>query len=170
MADQDRFILHLRGNGTQATPLGYIDYGAILRQSQLDFSNFNFNWVDPNNPADGRITFDITADDIFQGNGADLNTAKNQIDAVLAQVFLPNTYGSAIQSDSRIIPAHQVATNINPNTGQAAITSVPPKSPASPDNRNWFDRTFFTGAGALTGTAIGILAVVGVVIVTQRNK
>lgn len=49
--------------------------------------------------------------------------------------------------------------NINP------VTTTPTK-----DDRNWFDRTFFTGAGALTGVGIGVLIVIGAaVIVSTRD-
>lgn len=41
---------------------------------------------------------------------------------------------------------------------------------APKDTRNWFDKTFFTGAGALTGVAIGTLVVLGVVVVVPMLK
>lgn len=62
-----------------------------------------------------------------------------------------------------------VATNVNPNTGQTTVVQAPVAPPA-PKEKNWFDRTFFDGAGALTGVGIGVLVVLGVVVITQRQQ
>lgn len=62
---------------------------------------------------------------------------------------------------------HTVVTHLNTNTGQVATTSVP--SSITPSGQSWFDKTFFTGAGTLTGAAVGILVVLGAIVITQKR-
>lgn len=46
-----------------------------------------------------------------------------------------------------------------------------PYNPGSqPQKKNWFDATFFDGAGKLTGAAVGILVVLGTVVILKANQ
>lgn len=60
----------------------------------------------------------------------------------------------------------QVVTKVDTNTGQVSTTNT--VTPVS-DQKNWFDKTFFDGAGALTGTAIAVLVVLGVIVISKRG-
>lgn len=67
-----------------------------------------------------------------------------------------------------------VVTNVNPNTGQiggivAGVLGGNNNAPATADNRSWFDKTFFTGAGALSGVGIATLVVIGFAVIS-RNR
>lgn len=177
MADQDRFIVDMIAVGYPNQYGINALLGDMLRHTQLDFSHYRmapFNGVAFNGETYGTTPegwpaelISVTADDVFQGNDADIQTVKNIFDATMEQFF--NAWDSQITS-SRIIPAHQVATNVNPNTGHIVTNSVAPQSPNNAANKNWFDRTFFTGAGALTGVGIGVLVVLGAIVVTQSRR
>lgn len=63
-------------------------------------------------------------------------------------------------------------------TGTKPITTKPPvvqpnqvpNATATANSKSWFDRTFFTGAGTISGVGIGILLVIGVVAVTSSQR
>lgn len=62
-------------------------------------------------------------------------------------------------------------TNANTNSGNvnASSNSNSDYSIPAPSDKNWFDKTFFDGAGALTATGIAILAIGAVVLVTSKK-
>lgn len=166
MADQDRFIVNIVAVGQSSEPTIQSQLQFILQQTQFDYSDFHIVPYTMN-AGDGWL-INATADDVFQGNSATVDTVKQQFDAVMRQYF--TNYESQIVS-SQVIPAHQVATSVNPNTGQVTTTPHAPVSPnnITPSGKSWFDRTFFNGAGTLTGVGIGVLVVLGAIVVTQKR-
>lgn len=168
MADQDRFIVSIVGTGQTDISDIQSQFQAILRQTQFDFSEFHI--VPYGNGNVNEWLFNVTTDDVFQGNAANVQTVKDQFDAVMRQYF--SMYESSV-TGSQVIPAHHIVTDVNPNTGHITTQPQAPLSPtssANPTGKNWFDRTFFTGAGTLTGAAVGVLLVLGAVVVTQRRN
>ncbi len=180
MANGDRFIVSITAVGipTASFPADG-DITAFLRQTQLDYSHVNIatfegQFGDQTYPQNGQGAYiiQVTADDVFTGNSANTQTVKDQFDAVFSRYMV--SYQSQI-TGQQVIPAHTtVATHVNPNTGQVQTVIVPtvnpsqlPKPPV--DTRNILDRTFFSGAGALTGTGMAILLVLGVVVITKNR-
>lgn len=74
--------------------------------------------------------------------------------------------GISATPNTVVNPGHVIVTpNGTPNPNPSNNTVV-----KTTEKKNWFDKTFFDGAGALTGAGIGILLVVGVVAVTSSQR
>lgn len=123
----------------------------------------------------GTSTYTVRAGDTFSRIASRFGLSVAQLQALNPQVTNINLIhvGQVLNvSGTPIIPTIPVITNVNPNTGVPTVINSPvisPNNPASTNNQSWFDRTFFTGAGALTGTAIGVLCVLGVVVITKNR-
>ena len=123
----------------------------------------------------GTSTYTVRAGDTFSRIASRYGLSIAQLQALNPQVTNINLIhvGQVLNvSGTPTTPTIPVITNVNPNTGVPTVVNMPvisPNNPASTNNQSWFDRTFFTGAGALTGTAIGVLCVLGVVVITKNR-
>lgn len=126
-----------------------------------------------NTSTGGISTYTVRAGDTFSRIASRYGLSIAQLQALNPQVTNINLiHVGQVLNVSGTPSTIPVITNVNPNTGATTVINTPvvsPNNPASTNNQSWFDRTFFTGAGALTGTAIGVLCVLGVVVITKNR-
>lgn len=175
MADQDRFIVQITGVGVPR--YGHNSDIAILLavQSQLNITHFDYS--DYNGPfgsdnyadGDGAELINLTTDDVFQGNAANLQTVKDQIDTVMVSYY--DRWQSSI-TGQQIIPAHPVV-NVNPN----GTVNVTPHAPASPNPHSNDPKATVKKTSAIagilgisTGALLAVAVVVGFVVLDKKNQ
>lgn len=123
----------------------------------------------------GGNTYTVVRGDTFNQIAARFNLTPAQLHALNPQVTNINliSVGQVLTIRGTAQAAIPVATHINTQTGQttvtpAPVTQTPPR--VNDPNRNWFDRTFFDGAGALTGAGVGVLIVLGTVVFVKVSR
>lgn len=140
----------------------------------------------------GTSTYTVVSGDTFSKIARRYGLTVAQLQALNPQVTNINLIHVGQVLNVSGTPSVIVATNVNPNTGQVNTTNVPPVSAnvtnisscpkcnkgvailtngiCGCDERNWFDRTFFDGAGALTGVGIGVIVVLSAIVVTKYRS
>lgn len=177
MADQDRFIVSITAVGIPTNSFPQ-DFAPLLRQTQLDYSHysaarFTGSFGGDTYPQNGQeaIIIQVTADDVFQGNAAGVQTVKDQFDAVFQRYMV--SYHSEI-TGQQIIPAHSqpVVTHIDGN-GQPVITNIPIANNGTPFGANPVTSTginnFAKGLG-LSVSALGMLAILAVAVISKNRQ
>lgn len=110
--------------------------------------------------------------------GDTLNAIARRFNMTLAQILAlnPQITNANVISVGQVIrvsgTASPVTTPTNTTGGSTAVNNVLQAITGSTPSgtakeKNWFDRTFFTGAGALSGIAIGTLVVLGAIVITK---
>lgn len=118
-------------------------------------------------------------------SGDTLNAIARRFGMTLAQILALNpqiTNANVISVGQVIRVSGSVSPVSNPSSTStatpvgndlsailAAIQGINKPTTADTSGKNWFDRTFFNGAGALTGVGIGVLVVLGAVVVTKSR-
>lgn len=114
-------------------------------------------------------TYTVVAGDTLSRIAARFGLTLAQLLALNPQITNPNLIQIGQVINIVRGSGSQVNNNTNPATAPATIpanssTPNPPKN-----NQNWFDKTFFTGAGTLSGAAIGVLAILATVVIINRR-